>query len=189
MTTAKKQYAFMVVGATIGLIAAFWQTLEKLTLLKNKDAILSCDLGSVFSCSNVLNAPQSSVFGFPNSIMCMILFTIFLAVGLVGLTGGQIAKKMRLAVQGLSVFTLGFAFWFLFQSTYRIGAICIFCLFCFAGLLMVNGSWLRFNLPDLPLSKKLQTSVKKWVAKGADIFFWLLLALIVGAAIVFKFYA
>lgn len=178
----------MVFGASMGLVAAFWQTLEKIALLKNKDVALSCDLSSVFSCSNVLNAPQSSVFGFPNSIMCMLLFATFLVVGIVGLTGGQIVKKMRLTVQGLSLFTLGFAFWFLFQSTFRIGSICIFCLFCFTGLLMVNGSWLRLNLPDLPLDKKHLKIIKSWKAQGADIFLWILMALTVAAAIIYKFY-
>src|SRR6266496_15588 len=64
----------MATGGVIGMIAAFLQTTEKITLLQNKDAILTCDLNSVFSCTSVLSAWQSSVFGFPNSLMCLILF-------------------------------------------------------------------------------------------------------------------
>lgn len=174
----------MATGALIGASASFWQTLEKLTLLKNKNAVLSCNLSDVFSCSNVLNAHQSSVFGFPNSIMSLILFVFFFGIALVGLSGGGIPKRLRLGVQGLSLFTLGFALWFLFQSTYRIQSICVFCLASFSGLLLVNGAWLRVNADDLPGKHYLHRAIKS----GADLFVWLLLAVLMAAAIVFKFY-
>ena len=189
MNKIKTYYLTSVIGSVAGLAAAFWQTLEKLALLKNPGQILSCNLDSVFSCSNVLNAPQSSVFGFPNSLIAMTFFTFFLTVGLVGLSGGRIGRTMRLWVQGLALFMLGFALWFLYQSTFNIQAICIFCLFIFGGVLAVNGAWLRLNEGDMPLSKSVTKRLSRWMASGADIFVWLLLALVVGSAIFFKFYA
>ena len=150
----KKQFAIMTAGGAIGMVAAFVQTLEKLELLKNKDAILRCDFNAIFSCSTVLNAPQSAVFGFPNSIMCTVLFTIFFAIGLAGWAGSTLSRGIRLGIQVLALGTLAFALWFLWQSTYVIGALCIFCIFCFAGLLMVNSIWLRINAADIPLPGK-----------------------------------
>lgn len=181
MKISQKLYGIMTTGAFVGTIAAFWQTLDKLALIKNPEISLSCNLSSVFSCNSVLNSHQASVFGFPNSIMCLVLFVIFLSVALVGLTGGVMTKKMRLSVQLLSLFTLGFAFWFLFESTYRIHSICIFCLFCFAGLIAVNAAWLRINAKDYPKLARL-------TSRGTDLFIWLVLTLAVAAAIVFKFY-
>lgn len=180
-------YGIMTAGGAIGMVAAFLQTLEKLTLLKNANADLSCNLSSVFSCSNVLNAPQSSVFGFPNSIMCMALFTIFFMAALVGVTGGKVVRGLRLAVQGLSLFTLGFALWFLWQSTYRINALCVFCIFCFAGLLMVNWGWLRLNAADLPLGERARAFVAREVRSGGDILAWFLLAALVAFAMALRF--
>lgn len=135
-------YKIMVSGGVVGMVAAFLQTLEKLVLLQTKDAVLPCNFNSVFNCSAVLNAWQSSLFGFPNSIMCLTLFTIFTATAFVGAMGGVLTRGARLTIQGLSLFTLGFALWFLWTSTYVIGALCIFCLFCFAGLLAINWGWL-----------------------------------------------
>jgi uncharacterized membrane protein len=109
-------YGLMAAGGAIGTTAAFLQTIEKIHILKNKDVLLACDLNSIFSCTNVLNAWQSSVFGFPNSLLCMTLFAIFGSIALVGLSGGQLPKRLRLGVQALSLFTLGFALWFLTQS-------------------------------------------------------------------------
>lgn len=187
MHTNRKTYALMTTGAAIGVIAAFLQTLEKLELLKNKDAILPCNINSVFSCSTVLNAPQSSVFGFPNSIMCMGLFVIFFAISLVGLTSGKMARGLRLSIQALSFFTLCFALWFLWQSTYVIGALCIFCIFCFIGLLLVNGAWLRVNATDLPISNNAKAWLMFLIRKKYDILIWLVLGLVVAAAMMLRF--
>lgn len=180
-------YALMTAGGAIGMLAAFMQTLEKITLLKNSEAALTCDLNSVFSCSNVLNAWQSSVFGFPNSLMCLALFTIFATSGLAGLLASKLSRGFRLTVQGLSLFTLGFALWFLWQSTYRISSLCLYCLFCFSGLLLVNGAWLRLNATDLPIGVRARSTLKRAIGSGADIFIWVLLALLVGFAMLLRF--
>ncbi|HVI69066.1 MAG TPA: vitamin K epoxide reductase family protein [Magnetospirillaceae bacterium] len=180
-------YITMLVGGIIGMIAAFLQTTEKIALLKNKDAILTCDLNSVFSCSNVLNAWQSSVFGFPNSLMCMALFTIFASIALVGVSGGILPRKLRLAIHALSLLTLGFALWFLAQSIYVINALCILCIFCFVGLLLVNWAWLRINAADVPIGERGRVFIQRYIASGVDTFAWVLLGLVVAFAMVLRF--
>jgi uncharacterized membrane protein len=180
-------YAVASIGGAVGLVASFLQTLEKLTLLKNSSAELACNLNSVFSCSNVLNAWQSSVFGFPNSIMCIILFTIFGSVALVGATGGKLTRGLRLGVHALALFTFGFGLWFLLQSTYAIGSLCIFCLFCFSGLLAINWSWIRLNAADLPIGKSGRALLQKAINSGADTFFWVLVALVLALIMILKF--
>lgn len=180
-------YGAMLGGGIVGLIAAFLQITEKMALLKNKDVVLACNLNSVFSCTNVLNAWQSSVFGFPNSLMCMVLFTIFASIALVGVSGGTLPRKLRLGIQTLSLFTLGFALWFLTQSIYVINALCILCIFCFAGLLVVNWGWLRLNAADLPIGERGRVVLKRRIANGADTFAWILLGLAVAFAMILRF--
>lgn len=177
----------MAAGGAIGLAASFMQTLEKLTLLKNENAELVCNLNSVFSCTNVLNAWQSSVFGFPNSIMCIVLFTIFGSVALVGATGGKLSRGLRLGIHGLSLFTLGFGLWFLWQSTFSIGSLCLYCLFCFSGLLLVNWGWVRTNAADLPIGTKGRAALQRAISSGADTFVWILLALAIAFTMIIKF--
>jgi uncharacterized membrane protein len=180
-------FTIMTAGGILGTIAAFAQTLEKLALLKNKDAVLVCDLNSVFSCSRVLDSWQFSVFGFPNSIMCLALFIIFATIAVVGLSGGKMPRKLRLGVQLLSLFTLGFGLWVLWQSTYVIGALCIYCIFCVVGLFLINWSWLRLNAADLPIDGKQRKTLAGWIASGADTFAWVLLGLVVMFAMALKF--
>jgi len=180
-------YGVMTGGGIIGMVAAFLQTTEKITLLKNKDAILACDINSIFSCSTVLSAWQSSVFGFPNSLMCLTLFTIFASTALVGVTGGTLTRNLRLGIQVLSFFTLAFALWFLTQSIYVINALCILCIFCFGGLLLVNWGWLRLNAADLPIGERGRAFLQKFIASGYDTLMWTLLALAVALAMILRF--
>lgn len=180
-------YAAAAIGGAVGLVASFLQTLEKLTLLKNEGAELACNLNSVFSCSNVLNAWQSSVFGFPNSIMCIILFTIFGSIALAGATGAKLTRGLRLGIQGLALFTFGFGLWFLLESTYVIGSLCVYCLFCFSGLLVINWSWVRLNAADLPVGKQGRAWLQRAIGSGADTFFWVLIALVLAFVMFLKF--
>jgi uncharacterized membrane protein len=178
----------MTIGGVVGTLAAFLQTVEKIQLLKNPSNPLTCDLNSIFSCTNVLSAWQSSVFGFPNSLMCMGFFVIFASIGLAGWSGAKLPRNLRLGIQALALFVLGFGLWFMQQSIYSIGALCIYCIFCIAGLLFVNATWLRINAKDLPIGERGRAVLNKGIAKGADIFAWFVLGLVVAFAILERFF-
>jgi uncharacterized membrane protein len=180
-------YGITAFGGAIGLVASFLEVLEYQELLKNSHAILTCDLNSVFSCSSVLNAWQSKVFGFPNSMMCLVFFTLMLSTALVGLTGGVLARKFRLTMQAIALFFLCFALWFLWESTYQIRALCILCIFCFGGLLLLNWGWLRINASDFPIGKGGRKKLAQITASGMDIFGWVLLGIIVAFAMIMRF--
>ncbi|HEV2402797.1 MAG TPA: vitamin K epoxide reductase family protein [Candidatus Saccharimonadales bacterium] len=171
-------YSILVSGAALGLIASFLEMVEYVILLKNPHAVLTCNINGVFSCSNVLNAWQSSIFGFPNALMCITFFTLLLGAGLAGVSGSTIARRLRLTLQGLALFFVCFGSWFLWQSTYHIHTLCILCLFCFAGLLMINWSLLRLNEADLRVGKTGQHILHRIIQSGADTFWWFLLGMV-----------
>jgi len=185
--TDKYRFLILTIGAGIGLIAAFLQTIEKLVLLQNKDAILQCNISSIFNCSTVLNASQSSLFGFPNSLICIMIFTFLMSIGLVGLSESKLTKKVLYGTQALALFMLAFALWFLFTSTYVIGAICIFCLVCFMGLLLVNGALWRLNFSGGSAKGKIRI-FENFTKQGFDILLWVSLAVLVLFIIVQRFY-
>ena len=162
--------------------------LEKITLLKNAHAVLTCNFGTVFNCSNILNAHQSSVFGFPNSLLCISFFAVTMSAGLVGWTNGIINAKARFFYEAMALFFVGFGFWYFWQSIFNIGSICIYCLFCYGSVLAISGAWFRLNYADLPLSAKTHKVLSRAVAKGADIFVWILIALGITLEAILKFH-
>lgn len=124
-----KYHVWLIVLSLVGLIAAFWQTAEKIHGLKNPEQPLSCNLNPVVDCGSVLDHPLSAVMGVPNSMIGMIFFTTLLVAGLLVWTGVKLtlnAKKILLLV---STVLLGFSVWFYLVSLYDIGKICIFCIF------------------------------------------------------------
>lgn len=179
-------YAWITLGGSVGLLASFIELVEYQILLKNAHSLLACDINNTFSCSPVLTAWQSSVFGFPNAMLCMVFFTTMLVAGLVGVTGGQITRALRWVLQGLALFFLGFALWFFWQSIFAIGALCILCLICFGGLLVLNASWLRMNVGAAATQPS--SFWGKCFQSGADLFSWTLIGLALLATIYLRFH-
>lgn len=189
-TTISTQRLWQILtGASIlGLLASFIQTIERIDFAKNPKVGLSCDINAVFSCSNVFDAWQSSVFGFTNSLLCVVFFAIIAGVALAGTFGGQIHRRLRLILHFFSVFFLAFGAWYLWQSTFVIGYICIFCLICYSAVIAMNWAWLRINAKDLPLSKKSRAWLTSQITQHNDTVAWILYAILVGGIIIFHFW-
>ena len=183
----KLLHGTLTIAAAVGFIASFLQMLEKITLLKNAHSVLTCNLNSVFNCSNILNAHQSSVFGFPNSLLCITFFALTLSAGLIGWTGGLINSKLRFVYQALALFFLGFGFWYFWQSIFNVSSLCIYCIFCYGGVLAINGAWFRLNYRELPVSKNTQKLLDRAVVNGVDIFVLCLIALGITLEALIKF--
>jgi uncharacterized membrane protein len=131
-TTTKMQRYFpwlLTGGGAIGLLAAAVLMIEKIAVLKNPDHVLSCDVNPLIACGSVINTPQASAFGFPNPILGLIGFAAVIVVGVSLLAGAKIAKAWywRTFWTG-TIFGVGFIHWLFFQSVYRIGALCPYCM-------------------------------------------------------------
>lgn len=183
----KIAWRVLAVASSVGLVASFIQTVERINYAKNPEVALSCDLNSIFSCTNVFDAWQSSVFGFSNSLMCIVFFAVTLGTALAGATGSNLQKNLRLTMHFFSIFFLGFGAWYLWQSAYVIGALCIFCIGCYGGVIAMNWAWLRINAQDLLLSSKNKKLLQKCFRSGADTFGWLIYTVAVAALLAFKF--
>ena len=183
----KGLYAVITLAGIVGFLASFLQMIEKIELLKNPNSALFCNINAVFSCSNILNVWQSSVFGFPNSLMCVTFFAIMMTAGIIGWTGSSMNKKLRLIFMGMSLFFVGFGFWYLWQSIFVVGALCIFCIFCYGAVLAISGAWLRLNYKDLSLNKNNKQILDRIVRSNYDIAFWLLIAVIIIVEAILKF--
>lgn len=175
------------IGASVGLVASFIQTIERISYADQPLKALTCDINSVFSCSSVFDGWQSSFFGFSNSIMCLAFFAVVLGVAISGLTGSLINRYLRLIMHFFSVFFLFFGAWYLQQSAYDIGALCIFCIFCYSGVIALNWAWLRINIDDLAAPVHFKKQASKLINSGADTFLWLLWAIAIAIMIIIKY--
>lgn len=118
----------LIVGGLIGLFSAVILTIEKIHLLKNPSATLSCDLNPIIACGSVINTPQASAFGFPNPLIGIAGFAIVLTIGMAMFAGATFKRWFWLGLQVGTLFGVIFVTWLQYQSIYTIGALCPYCM-------------------------------------------------------------
>ncbi|MBM7167121.1 vitamin K epoxide reductase family protein [Streptomyces sp. G44] len=118
----------LTVGGAVGFLAAFTLTVEKIALLKDPSYSPSCSINPVLSCGSVMTTPQAEVFGFPNPLLGIAGFAVVTALGMVLLTGAVLPRWFWWGLEAGVVFGVVFVHWLVFQSLYRIGALCPYCM-------------------------------------------------------------
>lgn len=118
----------LVGGGIVGLVAAFILLVEKIAILKDPAYVPSCSISPLLNCGSVMRTPQAEAFGFPNPILGVAGFAMVAAVGMALLAGASFRRWFWLALQAGVTFGVVFAHWLVFQSLYRIGALCPYCM-------------------------------------------------------------
>lgn len=118
----------LIIGAVLGLIAAFALTIEKLNQIANPGALASCDFSILIQCGANLNSWQGSLFGFPNPLLGLVGWSMTLVVGV------AIWGKVVFPDWFLRVFTFGtflaqlFVIWLIYVSVFMLGTLCPWCM-------------------------------------------------------------
>ena len=123
---------WVLIAGFFGLAAALTLTIEKIEILINPDYVPSCSINPVLSCGSVMITPQASAFGFPNPLIGIVAFAVVVVTGVLAVAK---VRLPRWYWAGLAVGTLlgvGFIHWLIFQSLYRIGALCPYCMVVWA---------------------------------------------------------
>jgi len=136
----------LIIGGLIGLAAAFIIMVEKIHLMEDPAFIPNCDLNPVISCGSVMKSDQSHAFGFPNPLIGLMAFPVVIATGLLLLTRTTLKRWWMVGLQIGTIFGLAFVHWLFFQSTYRIGALCPYCIAVW--IVTISAFWytLLYNL-------------------------------------------
>jgi uncharacterized membrane protein len=131
---AQKQFTdrllpwILAVGGAIGLAAAMLLTVEKISLLLDPSHIPSCSINPVLNCGSVMRTPQAEAFGFPNPLLGIAGFAVVTTAGVAILAGAKFARWFWLGLQAGSLFGVLFVHWLIYQSLYRIEALCPYCM-------------------------------------------------------------
>jgi len=127
--TIQKLYPYiLIVFSLVGLWASFVLTIDAIDLIKNPAVDLPCNINPFISCTSVAKTWQSEVFGFPNSILGIIAFAMLFAIGVMLFSGGRAKKPLWLLVNLGTLAAILFVMWFFFESVYRIGSLCVYCM-------------------------------------------------------------
>lgn len=112
----------------IGFAASFALMYEEIQTLIDPNHIAICSINPIISCGSVLESAQASVFGFPSPLIGVGAFAAVAAIGAALLGGARLPRWYWLGVQVGVTFGIGFVAWLIFQTLYRIGALCPYCM-------------------------------------------------------------
>jgi uncharacterized membrane protein len=124
---------WVLIAGVVGLIASSTLTVEKIELLLNASYVPSCNINPIVSCGSVMKTPQASVLGFPNSLLGIVAFTVVTVTGVLAIAKVALPQWYWVGLTAGTVAGGGFVHWLIFQSLYRIGALCPYCMVVWAA--------------------------------------------------------
>jgi uncharacterized membrane protein len=128
VTQDRRLAAGLVVGGLVGLLASAVLLIERIRLADDGDYVPSCSINPIISCGSVMESAQAALLGFPNPLIGVAAFPVVVATGAALLAGGRLARWYWLGLQAGVSAALGLVAWLVFQSLYRIGALCPYCM-------------------------------------------------------------
>lgn len=117
-----------VIGGAIGLLAAAVLLLEKVALLEDPTYVPSCSINPILSCGSIMQASQAEAFGFPNPLIGVAAFPVVITTGVALLAGATFRRWYWRGLLAGTIAGLAFVHWLIFQSLYRIEALCPYCM-------------------------------------------------------------
>ena len=147
MFTKRRLYTLLAMGI-IGVFSSGAIITERINLLKNPGESLSCDLNPLFSCGTVMSSAQANTFGFPNPMLGLVFFGMLLAfvgLALIKTEFPPMTAKLGLLAES---FGAGFSLYLFSQTTYVIGAICLYCVAVWFASFITFSEFLNINLSE-----------------------------------------
>jgi uncharacterized membrane protein len=169
----------LTIGGAIGFLASFVLTLDTMSILSNPDFVPNCNINPVLSCGSVMKTEQATVFGFANSLIGVGAFAAVSGLGIALLAGATLRRWLWLAIYG--GVSLGFMFvhWLIFESLYKIGSLCPYCMVVWVVTIAIFWSLTSFNLRQSHLAgNKLSVFINKYQVEISVVWLLIIIGLI-----------
>jgi uncharacterized membrane protein len=119
---------WILIAGVVGFTAAFTLTVEKIEILINPAYVPSCSINPVLSCGSVMVTQQASLFGFPNPLIGIFAFTVVIVTGVLAIANVPLPQWYWYGLAAGTLLGVVFVHWLIFESLYRIGALCPYCM-------------------------------------------------------------
>jgi uncharacterized membrane protein len=179
----------MLIASAASLIASFVLSVDAITLAKDPDADLGCNINAVISCGTVAGSWQSTLFGFPNAFLGLVTEPVVITVAVAALGGVRFPRWFMLSAQVVYTLGLVLAYWLFEQAMFEIGALCPWCLLITLATTLVFFEMTYVNIRDdnLFLPRRVQSALSAFVRSNLDLMVVTAWVLVLVLAVVLKY--
>ena len=137
---------FLIIAGAIGFAAAFALTLDKVHMLENPDAQLSCNFSVLIGCSTNLASWQGALFGFPNPLIGLAAWSVVITIAMAILAGARFARWFWIGLNVGVTAAMVFVIWLITQSIFVLDVLCPWCMVTWAVTIPTFLAVTLFNL-------------------------------------------
>ncbi len=145
---------FFIVSGLIGFAAAFLLTLDKVAILTNPEAQLSCNFSVLIGCSKNLASWQGAILGFPNPLIGIAAWSVVITIGFALLAGATFKRWFWIALNVGYLGAISFVLFLITQSIFVLDVLCPWCMVTWAvtipGFLAISLYNLKSGIIPVP---------------------------------------
>lgn len=172
-----RTFFIVFVFSILALFASFMLTIDHFAILQNPNTKLNCSINVILNCSTVMQTWQSSLFGFPNTVIGLISYSVLVTIAVIALTGVKLKKFFMVLVNFAALAGIIFSEWLAYESIYVIQVLCPYCLIVLFSTIFIFAAITHYNLRNnnFNFKSKLNKNVQKFLDKEYDkllVFVW-----------------
>jgi uncharacterized membrane protein len=166
------------------MVASLLLTIEVFNRLENPHYVPICNLNPILSCTSVADSQQSHLFGFPNYFIGVGGYAVVAVMGVAILAADKLKRWFWQLLQTGLTFAIAFLTWLQFETIYRIGALCLFCIVVWAASIPMFWYTTLYNLRAGNIKtptqlKKVVGFAQKYHLEIVALWFLIIIALII----------
>lgn len=128
--------AMLLITSLIAVAATIIIIVERSILAVDPNHRTSCDLNPWMSCGKVMQSWQAGTFGFPNTYVGVVGFSVLITVAVSLFAGARFARWYWLLMNLGILAGLGFAGWLWYAAVYQINTLCLYCMIVWAMVIV-----------------------------------------------------
>ena len=125
----------LLVTSLVALAATIVIIVERSILAADPGHRTSCDLNPWVSCGRVMQSWQAMTFGFPNTYIGIVAFSVLITVAVSLLAGARFARWYWLLMNVGILAGFAFCVWLWYSAVYSIGTLCLYCMIVWAAMI------------------------------------------------------
>lgn len=172
-----RTFLVILIFSILSLFASFMLTIDHFAILQNSSTKLNCSINLVLNCSTVMQTWQSSLFGFPNTVLGLMAYSVLVTIAVIALTGVKLKKSFMVLANFGALAGIIFSEWLSYESIYVIQVLCPYCLIVLFSTIFIFAAITHYNLRNNNFNFKLSTNnkIQKILDKEYDkllVFIW-----------------